>query len=404
MVLKSEIEKSFLEQNENIFSKELIYRKNVTSFTDDHTHIEIISGVRRCGKSTLMKQIMQQTKEKYIFFNFEDSRIFGFEVEDFSKLDEIIGDEVQVYFFDEIQNIEAWEIYIRRLHDRGKKIYITGSNASLLSKELGTRLTGRYLRHEIFPFNYSEYLDLKKLNKDIETVESYVSDGGFPEFLQSGNIEFLQNLLKDILLRDIAIRYGIRNTNTLFDVALFLLSNVGKSFTFNSLKNNFGIGSANTVSDYLGWMEDSYLFFYLQKFSYSAKQSMSNPRKVYAIDNGLVMSNSLSFTEDKGRLLENLVFLELRKRFSSIFYFNENKECDFVVFEKKKCRYLIQSCEEVHLDNKDREISGLLEAMKFFKHKKGFIITKNQSDYFKIDGYEILLVPLAEYLEENFWE
>ena len=152
--------------------------------------------------------------------------------------------------------------------------------------------------------------------------------------MQINQPEVLQNLLKDILYRDIAIRYNIKNTGTLFEIALYLLTNVGKPFTYNSLRKTFDIGSANTASDYLTWMENAYVFFYLQKFSYSLRLSLVNPRMVYAIDNGLIFANTLSFTEDRGRLLENAVFMHLRKKYRSVYYFKEKNECDFVVIEK----------------------------------------------------------------------
>lgn len=280
--------------------------------------------------------------------------------------DEVIGTETKVYFFDEIQNVPSWEIYVRQLHDRGKKVFITGSNASLLSKELGTRLTGRHLRHELFPFSYPEFLTYKKLKNTVVAFERYVQHGGFPEYLRDENHEILHMLLKDIVSRDIAIRYGIKNTGTLMDITLFLVSNVGKEVTYNSIRKAFHVGSANTVSDYLSWLEDAYLLFFLQRFSWSAKNRGVNPRKVYAIDTGLVNANSLSFTKDKGRLLENVVYLFLKQKGFDLSYFREEAECDFVVFEKGKCKMLLQVCGQLHNENKDCETKGLLEAMDFF--------------------------------------
>ena len=165
MVLKSEIEKAFKLQQTNlnwVVANNINQRSYFSKIQFKNSHIEVISGIRRCGKSTLMKQIMLKYKKDSIFFNFEDPRVHDFDISDFQKLDEVIGPFVKVYFFDEIQNVKSWEIYIRQLHDLGKKVYVTGSNASLLSKELGTRLTGRHLRHELFPFSYLEYLGFKK--------------------------------------------------------------------------------------------------------------------------------------------------------------------------------------------------------------------------------------------------
>jgi predicted AAA+ superfamily ATPase len=398
MVFKTEIEQAYmlqqatLQQKRTFTARIYLQKMNLTL-----KHVEVISGVRRCGKSTLMKQLIQNYND-IAYFNFEDSRIYGFEIGDFQKLDEIIGRDKSAYFFDEIQNIPAWEIFVRNLHDRGEKVFITGSNASLLSKELGTRLTGRHIRHELFPFSYSEFRLHKKLDNNIEAFENYIQMGGFPEYLEDDNPEVLQTLLKDIVMRDIAIRNGIKNTKVLMDITLYLLSNVGKECTYNSIKKNFSIGSANSVSDYLSWLEDSYVLFFLPRFSWSAKTSSVNPRKVYAIDNGMINANSLSFTKDKGRLLENTIYLFLRQTYSSIFYFREKGECDFVVFKNDKSIMLIQVCEEVQNENKDREIKGLLEAMEYFELSEGFIITKDQNDTLFIDDHKINLIPAYQFM------
>lgn len=400
MILKSEIENSYLLQQEYIKKKVVFTGRNyLKNIQFDSNYIEVISGIRRCGKSTLMKLLMKKYGNKIAYFNFEDPRVYHFEIGDFQKLDEIIGTGKTAYFFDEIQNVDAWEIFIRQLHDRGEKVFITGSNASLLSKDLGTRLTGRHLRHELYPFSYSEFLDFLQLKNNSESFEKYVQNGGFPDFLREQNQEILQTLLKDIVLRDIAIRYGIKNSKTLMDITLFLISNVGKECTFNSIRKLFSVGSTNSVSDYLSWLEDAYLLFFLPKFSWSAKSISINPRKIYAIDTGLINSNSLSFTKDKGRLLENIIYIYLRQKSTKLFYFKEKGECDFVVFDKGKCTMLVQVCDEVHSENKDREINGLLEAMKFFELKEGIIVTKNQKDTLRFEDHVIQLIPAFEFIQ-----
>lgn len=403
MILKSEIKKALEVQRKILLGKESYSERNeLDAISLSESHVLVVSGIRRCGKSTLLKILIQQINEKFVFLNFEDSRIFQFELQDFSKLDELVGEEVQYYFFDEIQNVENWEVYVRQLHEKGKKVFITGSNASLLSKELGTRLTGRHINQELFPFSYLEFISFSKLKNNINSFEKYLKIGGFPEYIGSENPEVLQNLMKDIVYRDIAVRYGIRNTKTLMDITLHLLSNVGKEITFNSLRKTFSVGSTNSVADYLNWLEDCYLLFFLDRFSWSSKSIAINPRKVYGIDTGLIQANSLSFSENKGRLFENFVYLFLRQKPFTLFYFRENSECDFVVFEKKKCKMLIQVCEEVHLDNQDRETRGLHEAMNYFSMEEGFIVTKNQQDELRIDGKTIHLVPVIEWMENYF--
>ncbi|MGB0880699.1 MAG: ATP-binding protein [Polaribacter sp.] len=398
MVLKSEIEKAFLLQQQKIKRSKQAYteREKIKTVALDTGFIQVISGIRRCGKSTLMRFLMSNYT-KTVFFNFEDPRIVNFEVADFDKLDEIIPLETEAYFFDEIQNVPQWEVYIRQLHDDGKKVFVTGSNASLLSKELGTRLTGRYLNTELFPFSYQEYLNFEKKEVGENSIKAYLKMGGFPEYLKSKNPEVLHNLLKDIVLRDIAVRYSIRNTKVLLDIVLYLLSNVSKEMTYNSLRKVFQVGSTHTVVDYLTWAEDAYLLFFVQKFSWSAKRMAVNPRKVYAIDNGFIDVNSLSFSEDKGRVLENAVFLFLRNKGQKMYYFKEKYECDFVLFTKKKCTKAVQVCQEITTDNQPREFNGLLEAMNYFNLKEGIIITQNQKDEFQIENKTVKLIPCFEY-------
>ena len=401
MILKEEIQAAVTGQRK-VISKELVLTKRdaSTKIKPSSTHIEVITGIRRCGKSTLMRQIISESQAAFAYLNFEDPRIYGFEISDFPKLDEVFGEEVSSYYFDEIQNVTGWEVYVRQLHDRGEKVYVTGSNASLLSRELGTRLTGRYLAHEIFPFSYAEFLAYSKKADSNENFADYLNLGGFPEYLRDQNPEVLQNLLKDIVFRDIAIRYSIKNTKTLMDITLFLISNVGKEMSFNSLKKAFDVGSATTVSDYLSWLEDAYLLFFLPRFSWSAKNISKNPKKVYCIDTGFAKANSLSFSKDQGRLLENLVYILLRKTNRKLYYFRERKECDFVVFEGESCKWLIQVTEKVHVDNQQRELDGLLEAMAFFGQKEGFILTLQQTDFMTFGDQTVQIMPVKDFLKE----
>ena len=402
MVLKSEIEKSlalqrlFLNKKQEGFSRESSAKLQLSA-----SHILIITGVRRCGKSTLLQQISKKIKEEIIYFNFEDPRIYGFELEDFTKLDEIVGDEIRYYFFDEIQNVEKWELFIRHLHDRDKRIAITGSNASLLSKELGTRLTGRNIQIELFPFSYTEYLMFLQLENNLASFNLYLEDGGFPEYLKSKHKEQLQQLFKDIVYRDIIVRHGIRQAKTLIDIALFLIANVGKEYSLNGIKNTFGVGSANSVADYIHWLEDSYVLFSMPRFSWSLKSVSINPKKVYCIDTGFAQANSLSFSEDTGRLLENCVYLALRRKYKEIYYFKDKGECDFIVKEAQDILHIIQVCAEIHSDNKAREVNGLLAALTFFSKTEGLILTLNQEDVLMINDVKVRLLPVWKWLQNG---
>ena len=393
MVLKSDIETAFKQQQLLLDSKpkgEL--REKLAQVSLSKAFVLIITGIRRCGKSTLMQQLINNIKGNVAFFNFEDSRIFGFETTDFVKLDEVIGNDTLYYFFDEIQNVDNWEIFVRNLHDKQKVICVTGSNASLLSRELGTKLTGRNIQIELLPFSFKEYLSFKKIKAESATFKQYLLEGGFPDYLKTANKEVLQQLFKDIIYRDIIVRHSVRNDKVLMSIALYLISNAGKEFSFTNIKNTFGVGSVNTVMDYISWFEDSYLLFTLPKFNWSLKSVAINPKKVYVIDTGFGDANSLSFSNDTGRLFENAVYLQLRRKHKELYYFREKGECDFVVKEKNKVTHAVQVCAEVTQENLPREVNGLVEALKFFDLEEGVIITINQDDEIERDGKKIHLI------------
>jgi len=398
MLLKSVIEDSVREQLSYLHANDIGQgRKMVEEIKLGSDFITIISGIRRCGKSTLLFQLINNLGENFAYFNFEDPRVFGFDVGDFTKLEEIFADR-DFYFFDEIQNIEKWELFIRKLHDRKKTICITGSNASLLSKELGTRLTGRNVQKELFPFDYAEFCKYLNLEYNQKSLEEYLTLGGFPTYLNTRDITYLQQLFKDILYRDIIVRYGVRNTKVIESIALFLISNVAKEFSFTSIKNTFNVGSANSVVDYVSWFEDSYLLFSVPRFSWSLKSISVSPKKVYTIDTGFIAANSSSFSADKGRLFENMVFLHLRRTCKEMYYFKEKGECDFLVKEKNTVKECIQVCYQLSSDNQDREINGLLEAMKMFSHKKGTLITLNQNDSLVFEDKVITVISADKWL------
>ena len=401
MILKKSLKAVVISQKNNL----LIYNQGIKrellhEITLYKNFAIIISGIRRCGKSTLLNQLMQEFPNAY-YLNFEDTRLFNFEISDFQKLIEIFIEEYgesDHYFFDEIQNVPQWEIFVRSMLDQGKKIVITGSNASLLSKELGTRLTGRHLRYELFPFSYREMLQLLKKEKGIASFALYFKNGGFPEFLKINNEQILQELFNDIIVRDIIARYGIRESKLIKELGIYLLTNVAKEFSFNNLRKIFNIGSTNTIISFISYFEDSYLFFTVPKFSYSLKKQLVNPKKIYSIDNGLTRANSISSSTDHGRLLENLVFQELKRRNKQLFYFKETGECDFVIKEKEKITSAIQVCYEFNETNKKREINGLVEALFKFNLKQGLILTYDDEDELKIENKRIIITPVWKWM------
>lgn len=364
----------------------------------------IITGVRRSGKSTLMKQLMRY-HASVNYFNFEDSRTAGFEVSDFLVVEDLfteLSGNPQMMFFDEIQNVNGWERYVRDAIDRKKTVVITGSNARLLSRELGTKLTGRHLDFEVFPFSYSEFLSYFKLQAGPESFSSFISKGGFPGFLNMGKKEMLSTLVSDILVRDIFTRYNLRNQEVYRRIVQFLLSNTGKEVSFNKLKNTFEVGSASSVMEFMNYLMDAYLIFLVPRYATSLKVQAKNPRKVYGIDQGLVNFSSVSGSPDLGRLLENTVYLSLRRSQKEIWYFKEKKECDFICREEKNKYSAIQVTWQLGLQNEKREIEGLLEAMNQLNLTEGTIITFDQEDKVVKDGKTIRLVPGWKWMTNSF--
>ncbi len=355
----------------------------------------IITGIRRCGKSTLMRQLLTKVTGKSLFLNFEDPRLAGFDTGDFRRLDaEINSRKIKNLFFDEVQILSNWELYVRQKLDEGYKVVVTGSNATLLSKEMGTKLTGRHLSNELFPFSYQEYLNFYKKKDSDKMLSEYMRDGGFPEFLKLKFPEILQQLLDDILLRDIAVRYAVRDVSSLRKLAVYLITNIGKPISATKLKDSFNIKATSTILEYFSYMEDGYLVQFVPKFSYKQQVQIRNPKKVYAIDLGLFTHCSLAFSEESGRRLENLVYLHYRRLGNEIAYFSEKKECDFIISENGKVQEAVQVCYDLNEDNLKREIEGLTTALQFLKLKKGTIITFNQTDEFNIDGLKIEVKPI----------
>jgi predicted AAA+ superfamily ATPase len=375
-------------------------RELLPVFPDTDTHVLIVSGIRRCGKSTLLVQLLKNRKQPSLYLNFEDPRLFGFELADFRLLDNIIANRNnETLFFDEIQVVERWELYVRQKLDEGFKIFVSGSNASLLSRELGTKLTGRHITKELFPFSYREFLAFKSLAADIKTWQKYIDTGGFPEFVKTNNTDILTELFYDILNRDIIVRHKIRDANALKRLAVYLISNVGNLITASKLQQPLGMKSSATILEYFSFLEDTYLINLLPKFSYSLKVQLVNPRKIYVIDPGILKVASTSFTKDEGHKLENLVYWELRRRGKELYYFNENgHECDFVVLQNNKIEQVIQVCYELTAENAEREQGGLHEAMLFFNTDNGIIITHNQSDAYIFNGKQINIVPAYQYI------
>jgi uncharacterized protein len=401
MILKSDIRKIWELQNEMLSQAEPgIPREISAGFNIPAQYALIVTGIRRCGKSTLLHQLLKNQYKEAFYMNFDDNRLFGFDHSDLLRLDDVIREEgSRLLFFDELQEIPGWEQYVRQKLDENCRVVITGSNATLMSRELGTKLTGRHLDLELFPFSFREFLQSMKMEAGESAVISYMKMGGFPGYLNSGNEQILSDLFDDILIRDIVIRYNIRDVKALQRLALWLISNCANKVTGSKLKHTVGIASTSTILEYFSHLESSYLFSFVPCFSYSVRSQMVSPKKVYSADTGLTEINSASFTDDSGHKLENLVYNHLRAKHKSIFYFSNRNECDFIVTSKGKNPLVIQVCYELDRDNLDRELDGLFQALSFFNQKSGLLVTLNQSDSFTKADMTARVIPVWEFLQ-----
>ena len=389
--------KKYLELNKNS-AKRFVDEKSVSPLP---SFARIITGVRRCGKSTVVQ--MNFLKKSAFYLNFEDTSLYGFDTKDFEILNEAIEkfskeNSCKYLCFDEIQSVNGWEIFVHRKLEENYLVIVTGSNASLLSWELGTRLTGRHLDYEMFPFSFQEFCVLKKLKINTNSFSKYLTQGGFPEAIKNESDEILQRLFDDILTRDIAVRHSIRDVRTLKILSLYLASNCGNLISGSKLSAQLGIKTNVTILEYLSYLEQCYLFFFVPKFNYSAKAQSVNPKKVYCIDTGMIQSVTLSSNADMGRMLENAVFIELRRRTKNIWYYSESSfECDFLYGHDSVPENAVQVCYELTSENREREVRGLVETCKKFPEVKPLIVTFNQKDKISYDGMIIEAIPAVEF-------
>jgi len=366
----------------------------------------IITGVRRCGKSSMLKLLK---KDNSLYINFNDERLLNFSTDDFQKIRDYL--EEQNYsqnttlFLDEIQETNGWEKWIDRIKDK-YNIFITGSNSKLLSGEFSSRLTGRAVSIKMYPFNLEEILKIKKidisnwkLDTDIQLkikkiVKEYLKFGGFPQYILTQEKIIISELYENILYKDIISRFNKNQIKNIREIMQFIISNISKPISIRNLSEISGISNLKTVKQILEMLEDAYLIFSINKFDFSIKKQIQNPKKIYCIDNGILSTRGFNFSENNGRLLENLVFLKLKQSNREIYYHKDEKECDFIIKEKNKIIEALQVCYHLNPDNKKREISGLNEAIDKYNLKKGTIITFEQEE--KINNIDV--VPAWKFL------
>jgi len=384
-------------------------------------HVIAITGMRRCGKSTLMLQALNEgLRDQIYYLDFEDERLIDFTVNDFNMLYEVFIElygERKIFFFDEIQIIDHWESFVRRMYKEKNKFIITGSSAELLSSELSTKLTGRHVDIELLPFSFREYLAFTESKIDLTDViltkergllkkafNHYLRNGGIPEYLKYNDPIIMKGIYENILYKDVIVRYEIKAVKALRELSLQLLSNPGSLISYSKLKNSLQLGSVNTVKNYIHYLGNSYLIFTVDKYSHSVRDQTVSQKKVYAIDTGLIECIGFQFSKNLGRYLENVVYLELRRRYdSNVYYYKtkDNFEVDFCVRQGREVISLIQVCNDIN-DSKTlkREVRALTAAMDELGVKEGLIITLDQFKEIKSDGKVIKVVSILNWLLE----
>jgi predicted AAA+ superfamily ATPase len=378
-------------------------------------HAVIISGLRRVGKSTLLAQVAHQLgEEQFYYLNFEDDRFLRFQADDFNDLFAILVELFatrKIFIIDEIQNVSGWEHFVRRFMDMGYKFYISGSNASLLSRELGTRLTGRYVPIELFPFSFAEFLrfteqplpNLQRLTTVAgaqlkRNLTTYLEVGGIPDALKYPELPLLRTLYDDVLYRDIATRYHIEAVSALKELGFYLMSNPTSLVSFNKLKERFRLGSVNTIKSYIDYMANSWLLFSLNRYDFSVKRQQIAPKKIYTIDTGLANDVGFNFSPNTGKQLENLIFLTLRRQTHEIYYYMTpaGYEVDFYLPET---RQLIQVTQ--HLENpttRARELRAIEDALGVLPVDRALIIAESDEDSVAIQGVTVEIHGAAMWL------
>jgi len=391
-------------------------------------------GVRRCGKSTYMFQLIQRllstgvSRENILYLNFFDDRLHNLRQEGLGQITEAYyslypekkNEETVYCFFDEIQMVPGWEPFVDRLMRTEKcEIYLTGSSARMLSKEIATQMRGRALSWEMFPFSFREFLDFKEIESSgalstkkrlliQKAFEEYWEAGGFPEVVglsRNLRIKTHQEYFHTILFRDLVERHDISHPRALSDLAHWLVDNTASHYSVNRLtgylKSLGHKAPKSAISDYLEWCEDAFFLFTVRIFDASLARSNTNPKKIYCVDHALVSSVASGILVNSGHLLENLSFTALRRVYPEIYYYKtkSGREVDFVVPIRKRERMLVQVCESLsEPQTRKREVAALDEAMTELGLKAGRIVTRNEEDLIESSGRTVEVVPVWRFL------
>ena len=377
--------------------------------------IKLITGPRRVGKST--QALLMLRNKNFAYLNFDSQLLLdAWDADLVIRMLDDVYPGYEYLLLDEVQNLDAWDMWVSELYRMGKNLIITGSNARMLSSEMATVLTGKYLQVKMLPFSLEEFFDWNKL--DIHALQSeqkteasfltddYLRNSGYPEVVASRQLtrSYLDTLFDSIIWKDVAKRHNIRNIADLSNLAMYLLSNFCNLVSANDLTEELGFSSANTTKKYMDYLQEPYLFYYLARYNNKLKLMWKAPRKVYVVDNGFVASKAFNLSENLGRLLENQVFMELlRKGYDiekSMFYYHSrnDKEVDFVLRNGTQIERLVQVCYDLSSPKTERrEVDSIVECAGELKCSNLVIVTYNDKRTIEKDGYYIHVVPISEF-------
>lgn len=380
---------------------------------------KLITGPRRAGKSVYAMQILSD--KNYAYLNFDDTLLLGAFDEDsvMQALAEVYPG-YEYLLLDEVQNLHSWDAWVAKLYRRGVNLVITGSNANLLSSEMATLLTGRYLEIQILPFSMEETLNYRgaPINAELPDerarlaleMDDYLKKGGYPEIVKNREIEqaYLSAMFDSIILKDVAQRHKIRKITELYDLADYLISNYSNPLSYNEIAKELSLGSVTTVKKFCGYLAEPYLFFYLPRYDNKLKEMKKAPRKVYVIDNGFIYTRSFELSSNNGRQLENMVFIELLRRGfdlkKSLFYYrtSNDKEVDFVTRDGRKVTSLIQVSYDISkTKTRERELDALVKASEELKCDNLLLITWDQNEEVNYKGKMISILSVENGLTHN---
>lgn len=377
--------------------------------------IKLITGPRRVGKST--QALLMLRDKNFAYLNFDNySLLDAWDANLVMRMLDDVYPGYEYILLDEVQNLDGWDLWVSELYRLGKNLVITGSNARMLSSEMATVLTGKYLQLEMLPFSLEEFfdwnkLDLHCLNPDDKTnslvlADDYLRNGGYPEVVASRQMtrSYLDTLFDSIVWKDVAKRHNVRNVTDLNNLAMYLVSNFCNPVSANDLTTELGFSSVNTTRKYMDYLHEPYLFYYLSRYNNKLKLMKKAPRKVYVVDNGFVTSKAFSLSDNLGRLLENQVFIELVRRGYDVertmFYYRSrnDKEVDFVLRKEAHIERLVQVCYDMsNPKTEKREVDSIVECAGELKCSNLVIVTNNDKRTIEKDGYKIDVVPITEF-------